>query len=62
MFKGLKAWIKTRKPQNANANELMEAIKFSNKVKSFCSRLWAIVAGICTIVAAIFSVLSFFKD
>lgn len=62
MFRGLKAWIKTRKPENANVNDLMDAIKFGDSVKRLFSRIWSAIIGICTIIAAVFSVLSFFKN
>lgn len=62
MFRGLKAWIKTRNPVGKNANDLLDAIRFENRIKHLLSRIWAIVIDICAIVAAIFSVLSFFKD
>lgn len=40
----------------------MDAVQFSQKVRSLCSKIWSVIAGICAIVAAVFSVLSFFKN
>lgn len=54
--------MKTRNQKTPDINDLMDAVKFENKAKSLCARIWAIIAGICTIIAAVFSVLSFFKD
>lgn len=62
MFHGLKSWIKTRNPVGADANDLLDAIRFGNSVRHLLSRIWTIIIDICAITAAVFSVLSFFKD
>jgi len=62
MFRGLKAWIRTRKNDESDLNDLMDAVRFENRVKRLISMIWTVLIGFCSIIAAVFSVLSFFKD
>ena len=64
----IKAWWNTRKitnPQNLDKQqieELFKAIEAERKIKSVLRKIWALLLGCCTIIAAIFSVLTFFNQ
>lgn len=42
-------------------NDLYRAAKGEHKVRSTLKFIWAVIMGLCTIAAAIFSVLAYFK-
>lgn len=66
-FKYLKCYWNTRNIRPSDEltpqqlNELYQAAKAEHKIWSILKGIWAAVLGICTIIAAIFSVLTFFK-
>ncbi len=66
-MKGFRAWWNTRnlKPGHSlseeQISELLQAIKFRDRWKRFFHSLWSILIGVCTIIAAVFSVLAYFK-
>lgn len=63
----LKSWWNTRKinPEDdlsvEKMSELMREIKFERKIKKALHIFWTALIGICTVVAAVFSVLTYFK-
>lgn len=67
-MKMFKAWLRGRKIKahpnmsKSEINDLYQAMKFSNKIRSILKTIWAIIAGFCTIIAAVFSILSYFKQ
>ena len=42
-------------------SELMQAVKFSVKAKSILKGIWFVISGACTVIAAVFSILAYFK-
>lgn len=67
MLDNFKAWRNTRKiPLGSHLNEqqmseLMQAVKFSVKAKSILKGIWFVISGACTVIAAVFSILAYFK-
>ena len=67
-MKMFKAWLRARKIKvhpnmsSSEMNDLYQAMKFSSKIRSILKTIWAVIAGVCTIIAAVFSVLAYFKQ
>lgn len=68
LISSLKSLWKTRKIKPGDHiteeqfNELYQAFKVEHKIKSLLHRFLAAIAWICTVVAAVFSVLAYFKQ
>lgn len=66
-MKNLKVWWNTRNidPSEELTEdqmvELMQAVKYESRIRKGLHIFWSALIGICTIVAAIFSVLAYFK-
>ncbi len=66
-MKGLKSWWNTRnykigeRLSEDQLQELFRAVHFQRKWTSRFHALWSLLIGICTIIAALFSVLAYFK-
>lgn len=66
-MKNLKAWWNTRNITTTEdltedqLTELMQAVKFERRTRKVLHTFWAALMGICAIVAAVFSVLAYFK-
>ncbi len=43
-------------------NELYQAVKAEHRIKSALRRILSAIAWVCTVVAAVFSVLTYFKQ
>ena len=69
---GIKTYLKARSkikninPQNKISDDdmksLFEAVRFESKIKHHLQLLWNFLIGLCTIIAAIFSVLAYLKS
>lgn len=41
--------------------ELFDSVKLLNRFKKIFKTMWSLIMGICTIAAAVFSILAYFK-
>ena len=66
-MKGFKEWKKAQKfdpeaPFTVNEfEELARGIEFGVKVRKILRTIWNIILGVCAILAAVFSILAYFK-
>ena len=64
----LKDWRATRKMKTGRQlsqeelNQLYRVVKKSTRIKGVLRAVWAVIAGVCSIVAAVFSVLAYLKQ
>ena len=62
-----KDWRETGKYQigqpltNEQIEKLNRVVKTSQTIKTVLGMVWACIAGVCSIIASVFSVLAFFK-
>lgn len=63
-FKDMRRLSRIKSPEDVKPEDVkiwLNAKRRRAKIRSFARAIWAAIMGICTIVAAVFSVLSFFK-